>query len=40
VQMGHIQNAVEVCQSAAENPKFDEQTRTFFENYIQQLMGR
>ena len=40
VQMNQIQSAIEVCQTAARNPRFDEQTRIFFENYIQQIMSR
>ena len=40
VQINQIQSAIEVCQKAVENPRFDEQTRIFFENYIQQIMSR
>lgn len=37
IKMNQIQNAINVCQAAIENYHFDEQTRIFFQNYIQQL---
>ena len=40
IQLNQNQNAIKVCQMAAGNQNFDEQTRGFFRNYIQQIMGR
>ena len=39
VQMNQIQKAIEVCQIAIENPQFDERTRAFFQNRIQQIIN-
>lgn len=40
VQLENFQKAIEICQRAAGNQTFDEQTRNYFQGYIQQLMNR
>lgn len=40
VQIDSIQKAADVCQIAAENPNFEEQTRDYFRGAVQQLMNR
>jgi tetratricopeptide (TPR) repeat protein len=40
IEMGQIQRAIEVCENAVEVFRRDEQTRSVFQSYIQQLTGR